>query len=513
VTLAGYIVLTTPTLLPEQKTAFAALILNGMRPAVAPQPPQTAPQQPAVPVAQAASPAQTPNAAPIPSTDTANTGANALRHGSYKAAEQSATSAIQSGTLSRDDLALAYVMRAQAYRSEGNLRGAADDVRRALAMSPSDSDALALQRQLDARPTPVRLPAVGDPAFAFVAPAGWTLKYDQQNDAQLMAIDLSSLLIVSMITGQAVVSMPTTVLAARILKVLGASPYSKTSLGTIAGHPGDAFYSEKVIKGTHLNIKVVIAKLDAAHAVVTAVMTKDNLLAAQTAALDALLASVRLTVASKFIESGHAAGPIWLHCVPDHFDVSLRDSAVHDSPKSLNPADDITLSFRPGDKAIYLYDEKTRSLSRGWTMSVGMPKGVNYFIDENFDRASDKMDISSYPKYLGIVSSGKLDSEISPDKVSNVYSSRIDFLTWPPQTFTSLDKLRNVKNVGHFDYYSQLAIDRQTSLFTFVALFKNSVRGNGTVVHPGPKVYKMYGASGGCKLISPLPISQPPQKH
>jgi tetratricopeptide (TPR) repeat protein len=135
--LTGYIVLTIPTLFPEQKKAVGAFLLNGLKP----EPATPRPKVAVAPALPTPAPAETPSQ----SIDTANAAVSDLRRGAYKEAEQSLTRSIQSGTLAKGDLELAYVMRAQAYRAEGNLREADNDARQALAIAPDDADALALE--------------------------------------------------------------------------------------------------------------------------------------------------------------------------------------------------------------------------------------------------------------------------------------------------------------------------------------------------------------------------------
>jgi hypothetical protein len=144
-----------------------------------------------------------------------------------------------------------------------------------------------------ARAETVRLPASGDPAFAFDVPAGWNVAYDQDGNLQIVASDKSSALQLSL---PAETGNPSTSdLAAGILKAAGAQPYSATGTDTIAGKPADTFDAALVGNGASSACKVWIAKLDSRHYAVQLTLKQPTITAEQTAALEALIADVRFS--------------------------------------------------------------------------------------------------------------------------------------------------------------------------------------------------------------------------
>ncbi len=139
----------------------------------------------------------------------------------------------------------------------------------------------------------VRVPATGEPAFAFDAPSGWMIIYDQYGNAEFVANDHASTMQLMIITDAG--AMSTTEMAVSFFQAADASPYSRTGSGTIAGYTADVFYSDLVIDDTHLNMAIMIHKIDDSHVAILSTTTKADILPAQTSALEALTASVRLT--------------------------------------------------------------------------------------------------------------------------------------------------------------------------------------------------------------------------
>ena len=144
-----------------------------------------------------------------------------------------------------------------------------------------------------ARAETVRLPASGNPAFAFDAPAGWSVAYDQDGNLQIVASDKSSALQLSLTAETG--NPSTSDLAARILKAVRAQTYSSTGTGTIAGKRADTFDSALVGNRASSACKVWIAKLDSRHYAVLLTLKQPTITAEQSAAQDALIAAVRFT--------------------------------------------------------------------------------------------------------------------------------------------------------------------------------------------------------------------------
>jgi hypothetical protein len=139
-----------------------------------------------------------------------------------------------------------------------------------------------------------RLPASGEPAYAFETPAGWTLAYDQTGNLQITASDDSSVLVLSLLSDPAIGKLPVSDLAAQITKSSGASPYTRTTAGGIAGLRGTAFFSQVVTdKGDRIGLRLDLVKLDASHLASMVTITTPGMTSAQTAALEALIQDVR----------------------------------------------------------------------------------------------------------------------------------------------------------------------------------------------------------------------------
>jgi len=140
----------------------------------------------------------------------------------------------------------------------------------------------------------VRLPVDGTPAFDFVLPPGWTHLIDDNGNLRLTRENHSSVMQLSMITGPDVkMSYPD--MAAAILKAAGATPYSSSGPGSIAGVTGQQFQSTMTNdSGVHINLLVVLAKLDDEHTVTLATIQPNDIGKDDAAALEHLVAAVKL---------------------------------------------------------------------------------------------------------------------------------------------------------------------------------------------------------------------------
>jgi hypothetical protein len=143
----------------------------------------------------------------------------------------------------------------------------------------------------------VRMPKTGVPAFAFDAPPGWTVLYDEYGNLRLTAEDHTSALQLSMIDDPAMETSSLEDLAAEILKAAGAPPFSKQEDGTIAGFDGTTFISQVTNdSGVDVILRVTLVKLDATHVASQGEMRTTEMTGEETEALNSLLGDVRLTL-------------------------------------------------------------------------------------------------------------------------------------------------------------------------------------------------------------------------
>ena len=140
----------------------------------------------------------------------------------------------------------------------------------------------------------VRLPASGVPAFEFVPPPGWTSQIDSYDNLQLLLPDRMGVVQLSMATGDDAKAALED-FAAGILENAGAQPYGLSGPGVIAGRPGQSFQSSIVNQqGTKIDLLLVLARLDADHVAAQATIKAVGINAADSAAIDDLIARVRI---------------------------------------------------------------------------------------------------------------------------------------------------------------------------------------------------------------------------
>jgi hypothetical protein len=143
----------------------------------------------------------------------------------------------------------------------------------------------------------LRIPKVGDPALSVNATAGWTSSYDQSGNLQLFSSDHSVMLQLSVSTGSFGAGATLNTLntaAADIFKSAGAQPYSKSEQSTLAGQMGMAYYGALNEPNMVLNLKVILVELDSSHIISASTLASQSATAAQLAALNTLVGSVKL---------------------------------------------------------------------------------------------------------------------------------------------------------------------------------------------------------------------------
>jgi hypothetical protein len=142
---------------------------------------------------------------------------------------------------------------------------------------------------------PVRIPTIGTPAFAFDAPSGWNVLYDDFGNLRLSADDKSSFVLLTIISEPNLANMSLDAVAAAVMKSAGAAPFSSTSPATIGGLAGTSYFSQITApNGASIGVTVEIVRLDATHAGGLAILKTANMTPGQTASLDALVAQVKL---------------------------------------------------------------------------------------------------------------------------------------------------------------------------------------------------------------------------
>ncbi len=147
-----------------------------------------------------------------------------------------------------------------------------------------------------ARAEEARIPATGDPAYAFTVPAGWTTKYDPLGNLLLGDPSCSCRVSLSLVNVDTTATT-TAQFAAEVIKAAGAVPDPRTEPGSIAGMPGDAFLTTLKGPATVVNFKLVLVKVDPSHLASMVVITPTAFSVRSAAVLDALLAQLQLTSA------------------------------------------------------------------------------------------------------------------------------------------------------------------------------------------------------------------------
>jgi hypothetical protein len=139
-----------------------------------------------------------------------------------------------------------------------------------------------------------RIPKTGTPALSVVPPPGWAAAYDENGNLQLHSADNLAYLQLSILTAADAAATPASTLATAILKGTQAEPYDRTELDSIDGRSGRAFISKTIIDGRTIDVRVVIANVDAADDAVSFKIIRRDAPAADIAALNSLASQVKI---------------------------------------------------------------------------------------------------------------------------------------------------------------------------------------------------------------------------
>jgi hypothetical protein len=139
---------------------------------------------------------------------------------------------------------------------------------------------------------PVRIPTTGVPAFAFDAPAGWRITYDQHSNLGFVRASVAMQLTV---LADADRKRPLDALAAEVIKAAEFPASARQQAGAIAGRAGQTYFTSKIENGVRTLLDFTLARLDPAHVACLARIKREHAAPAEVAALDALISAVRLT--------------------------------------------------------------------------------------------------------------------------------------------------------------------------------------------------------------------------
>jgi hypothetical protein len=138
----------------------------------------------------------------------------------------------------------------------------------------------------------VRFPETGDPAFVIQTPDGWTHMPDGNGNMLLVAGDKSASYALTIGTYSGTLDD----LAADSMKVAGANPPQQMGPTAISGFRGNMYDSDMSNdKGTHINVHLVIVKLDASRMASITRLTIDGISADDYAAANSVLANTAIT--------------------------------------------------------------------------------------------------------------------------------------------------------------------------------------------------------------------------
>lgn len=139
----------------------------------------------------------------------------------------------------------------------------------------------------------VRAPVSGAPAFDVSVPAGWMWQMDPFGNLHLTRENRSAVVQLRIVDGEdAKRTYPD--LAAEILESAGATPFTGSAPSSIAGIAGESFDSTMVAGGMRIDLKIVLARLDAGHVATLAMVKPVGIADADLEAMNALLARVKL---------------------------------------------------------------------------------------------------------------------------------------------------------------------------------------------------------------------------
>jgi hypothetical protein len=151
--------------------------------------------------------------------------------------------------------------------------------------------ALALMLAVPVQAEPVRIPQQGEPAYAFNAPPGWQIIYDEHQNLQFRRNGV--VLQLSMASGAALAGLELDRLAAQILKSAGFPPYKSWQVGSIAGRPGRIYFAAKSQGSVTVELSLTLVRIDDTHIATLTRVTGVGAAAADLASLEDLVAQVR----------------------------------------------------------------------------------------------------------------------------------------------------------------------------------------------------------------------------
>jgi hypothetical protein len=140
-----------------------------------------------------------------------------------------------------------------------------------------------------------RLPAAGAPAFQVDVPTGWTTNRDGDGNLYVIAGDHSAVLVLNMVTANDASSVTLDAFAATALSHANATPFSRKDATSLAGRSAVAYISTipNQSVGT-VQIRLVLARVDATHIAVESELIQPNASAAQTHAFDGLIGRLEI---------------------------------------------------------------------------------------------------------------------------------------------------------------------------------------------------------------------------
>ena len=141
----------------------------------------------------------------------------------------------------------------------------------------------------------VRIPKEGSPAFAFDAPPGWRIVYDEYNNLQFFDPANSAMLQLNVMAGPEMQGASLEDLAAAVLKAGTFPPYTHQEVGSISGRAGQTFSASKPSNGIQLITDLTLVRLDETHVATLTRMKRSDVKPAALSALEALIAKVQMT--------------------------------------------------------------------------------------------------------------------------------------------------------------------------------------------------------------------------
>jgi hypothetical protein len=138
----------------------------------------------------------------------------------------------------------------------------------------------------------VRIPKQGEPAYAFDAPPGWKINYDDHQNLQFMRTGV--FLQLSIAAGADLTGLTLDNMASQVLVAAKMPPYTSRQVGSIAGRMGQIYFLAKTLNGITTNVSLTIVRLDDTHVATLIRLTRADASAADLLSLEELVTMVRL---------------------------------------------------------------------------------------------------------------------------------------------------------------------------------------------------------------------------